>query len=575
MTRYPQTTLGIGAGSLLLVWCWTITPLTADTGQRQPFAKFLRWPTAPRTVDADDADDADIRQLAKLSDEELVDFLRARAHTPVTRQQLRAMIERLGSPSFLEREKAMEQLHQLGPYAQQELERAAAHPDAEVRSRASKIHAELTRGAERRDAEMRTVVATIIRRQSPGAVPYLLRLLPRLEQRYMRVMTVKALTLTAQLDDADVLRQGLSDPNASIRDAAATAYEVVLGAKVVPEIRPLLNDPDEQVQLRAAVLLLNHDERKALTTLGRLLHSPNVEIRGNSYRVLRVATGQEIDFIPYAPPAARAASAKVWQDWLREHGGSARLRLPVALENRRGLILVTNLHKHYILELNEQGNVVWQRNFQGAWCCEGLPNGHRLLGSNDGLVVEWDEMGKEVWRLPKLRGSVRSVRRLRNGNTLVAYRVQKKSVVQEFTPIGTVVWETEHSDYVEHVQRLVNGNTLLALYFSGSVIEIDQQGKIVWDVKEMGRPHSVQRLDNGNTLVCQESYGSQVVEVDPRGKVVWSYQSDWPMHAQRLADGTMIITERRCRVLAVDAEGKTMWEHDGGFNAGFIHLSAY
>ena len=73
-----------------------------------------------------------------------------------------------------------------------------------------------------------------------------------------------------------------------------------------------------------------------------------------------------------------------------------------------------------VYETDAQGKVVWEQAVTGVWAVKGLPNGHRLISSyTDKFLVEYDAIGKEIWRFDDLPNKPYSVQRLPNGNTLV------------------------------------------------------------------------------------------------------------------------------------------------------------
>jgi hypothetical protein len=72
----------------------------------------------------------------------------ARSSDKTARDKVAALIKQLGAPNFDDREKAYDDLCKLGPVALAQLQEAAKHPDAEVRSRVEKLLAELDRGGD-------------------------------------------------------------------------------------------------------------------------------------------------------------------------------------------------------------------------------------------------------------------------------------------------------------------------------------------------------------------------------------------------------------------------------------------
>ncbi len=78
--------------------------------------------------------------------------------------------------------------------------------------------------------------------------------------------------------------------------------------------------------------------------------------------------------------------------------------------------------------------------------------------------------------------------------------------------------------------RLLNGNTLIALFTPGKVIEVTPKGKVVWELEGLGPLLDADRLPNGHTLVAQNG---AVAEYDAKGKKVWSMKVTYPMEVSR------------------------------------------
>ena len=75
----------------------------------------------------------------------------------------------------------------------------------------------------------------------------------------------------------------------------------------------------------------------------------------------------------------------------------------------------------------------------------------------------------------------------------------------------------------------------------------------------MGNPYSVERLTNGNTLVANRR-NNKVVEVDREGQMVWFYDAAPSLYrAQRLPDGNTLIVSSGGAV-EVDAGGEVVWQ---------------
>lgn len=186
---------------------------------------------------------------------------------------------------------------------------------------------------------------------------------------------------------------------------------------------------------------------------------------------------------------------------------------------------------------------------------ERLANGNTLiteLGKQPRLLeVSADgEIQVEVPLQPETDNAhlqTRMARKLANGNYLAPHLLAYK--VKEYTPEGKVVsqiaTDTEElggrklRSWPFTAIRLPNGNTLVGLTLSHRVVEFDPHGKPVWQVTNddlEGRPINdacgVQRLPNGNTVIACHHAGSgiRVFEVAPDKKIVWANRGAYHVH---------------------------------------------
>src|SRR5688572_28173349 len=94
-----------------------------------------------------------------------------------------------------------------------------------------------------------------------------------------------------------------------------------------------------------------------------------------------------------------------------------------------------------------------------------LQTGNILLANQAG-VTEIDRQGTKVWSYTQDIAGCSSVRKLANGNVLIAHPNRGK--VMEIRPFGATggqsVWSQEGLSYPYDAQRLENGNTLIAEY---------------------------------------------------------------------------------------------------------------
>jgi hypothetical protein len=474
----------------------------------------------------------------------LREYLRSLNPSAEVRREIGVLIGELGSEDFAQREAASRRLTALAGMARPELEQASRDKDQEVARRAKDLLAKAAE-ADHGDEVQLAALREVSRRKTQGIVPLLLETLPRLRRFDLRQAAGRALAATARPEDAEGLRRALGPG-------------------------------DESVCLAAAVVLLDRGDRRALTALGRLLDSEDLPTRNRAGRVLRAVTGRDVGFVAYAAPKVRTQAVARWREWIDQDGPTARLSLPAPAQSPLGKVLLCNWREGHVVELDGSGKKVCEMPYKEARCCQGLPDGNRLLGNSSGQVDEYDARGKHLWHLDAGRhdDEVAAVRRLPSGHTLVLLSREESGEeerLREFRPDTSICWQASLGrDLAVDVQRLGNGNTLVALMGTQRLVEVDRGARVVWQVKARGLPNSVQRLGDGRTLTAF-SRGGKVVEVDHGGDVVWSYAINHPTHARRLPDGhTVIATDTK--VIEIDAAGRVLWEHQ---EEGVRYLSAY
>ena len=325
---------------------------------------------------------------------------------------------------------------------------------------------------------------------------------------------------------------------------ALGALAAVLQTDADPHALRLLTDPDEQVQAAAARVLADHGRRESLAVLVRLLDSANTAVRRKTIQTLRSLTGQHFGFLGYDPPEKRAAAVSRWQAWLVTDSAAAALSFPLRESAfDLGRLLVCDHSQHLLIEFDAAGRKVWQRTVgQQPWACLGLPSGHRLVGSYaERSIVEYDDQGEEVWRVEGLPGGPTSIQRLDNGNTLVA--CTEGSQVIEIDPAKKTVWSAAIEGRPVDARRLEDGRTLVTLQHAQKVVEIDAAGKVVWEITGLGMAFSAERLESGTTLVCALGH-NKIREFDRTGKVVWERGGfSNPYCAQRIPGGNTIVVD--------------------------------
>ena len=147
------------------------------------------------------------------------------------------------------------------------------------------------------------------------------------------------------------------------------------------------------------------------------------------------------------------------------------------LQNGNTLVACSSANR--VIEYSRENEIVWEASIQGRPVdVQRLENGNTLVAlesSKDGnKVVEVNADGDEVWQ--HKNNSPLTAERLENGNTLIASSGGKNVV--EVTPDGEVVWEHAAGQKCTVARRLPNGDTLVGTLARLSAIRAD--GTVRW-----------------------------------------------------------------------------------------------
>ncbi|MHA1371083.1 MAG: aryl-sulfate sulfotransferase, partial [Promethearchaeota archaeon] len=246
--------------------------------------------------------------------------------------------------------------------------------------------------------------------------------------------------------------------------------------------------------------------------------------------------------------------------------------------------------------MDTSGGLNWSYYMPNSLDKELTQNGNILITTGEpghGQVVEIDMNKNVLWSITEVGGIPlnfpHDADRLPNGNTLIADTGNDRAI--EVTLDGNIAWSwyawdyfsaedaIKGQSYLNDVDRLPNGNTLICLRDLSTVIEVDPDGKIVWLYGGPGsgllnKPHNPDRLLNGNTLIC-DSENRRIVEVTPAGAIKWQYNPEsepgvpmlgWPRDADLLPDGHLLISDTRVNgrgknaIYEIDREsGEIIW----------------
>lgn len=178
-----------------------------------------------------------------------------------------------------------------------------------------------------------------------------------------------------------------------------------------------------------------------------------------------------------------------------------------------------------------------------------LPGGLLLVSHGNGCAEYRIADGARQWSLDTFSG-VNSAQRLDNGNTLLAIFSKEGSRLLEVDRAGAEVASipVKAGDSLRLVRRLPNGNTLVA---AGHLIEVDPTGAQVrkFQVGQGGKGYVGVRLPDGRTLGTT-GHLATVREWDAEGKLLREIGGrdfgglglDWSSGFHLLPNGHLVVT---------------------------------
>ncbi|HEY3787922.1 MAG TPA: PQQ-binding-like beta-propeller repeat protein [Urbifossiella sp.] len=174
------------------------------------------------------------------------------------------------------------------------------------------------------------------------------------------------------------------------------------------------------------------------------------------------------------------------------------------------------------------GAVLKHRNFNQPLSAQPLPNGGMLIVCRQSLL-EYDQDGKQIWIYQRPNGQdILAGKRLPGGDTIFLTMAQQGENCFRLDAKGKFVGKGVTVGRMQNIGSIINmdvidDNTILICEMD-KVAEYNlKTGKQVWKYTT-NMPTSVQRLPNGNTLIASLNQ-NRAVEVDPAGEVVWEYRA--------------------------------------------------
>ncbi len=546
--------------------------------QRQPIEEYLsklagEWTPAVRFASEDKIGrrirrDAWASWWRNADADSLLAAVREHTQTPEDRVKIAALLEKIGSDDFNEREKITKDLFDLGRICIPQLRETAKSKDAETARRANRL-------IERIESDPihhlpSAAVRILALRKPPHSVETLLAYLPFAENEDIAGDTKNALTTLALQDGKPhpSLMRSLKDSNPEVRATVAEALLQGGGPEGRAAARTLLADDSPEVRLRVALAAARTNDRDSVPVLIELLLAlPIDRVSQVEASLFQLAGDTAPDTSAGTEKADRKKCRDAWMAWWKVNATRVDLARLTA-QPWYGYTLICDLQGNRVYELDRQGKQRWLiSNAGGPADARILPNNRVLIAEyGSDRVTERDFDGKIVWE--KHVPNPVNVQRLPNGNTFVA-------------TINGPIFEFDRSgNEVTRINNVGGANLMAAVRTRlGTIFALTQNGQccILDSAGRQLKTFAAGRFGNGlggieatpqGRVVLAQQNRNKVVEFDSEGKTIVEVDAPNAVSATSLPNGHFLVAAQNAqRVFEVDRSGKIVWEHS---NAGQV-----
>jgi PQQ-like domain len=244
--------------------------------------------------------------------------------------------------------------------------------------------------------------------------------------------------------------------------------------------------------------------------------------------------------------------------------------------NERGNTLIADQFNNRVIEVDRQGNIVWQF---GLGPADFSPAS--IIGTNDAQRVG----DLTLMAGTGTPGGQPEAPNCTNPSGCADNRVllvdRHGNIVWQYGQFGVTGFGPNQLNVPVQNTWLPTGHVLITDQANERVIEVDPHTQgIVWQYgtngvsgngpNQLNNPNCAELLENGHILICDEN-NNRAFEVTRAGNIVWQYGSGDPNNgdpvsgvafASRLENGHTLITDsNHSRIVEIDGNKNVVWQY--------------
>lgn len=238
--------------------------------------------------------------------------------------------------------------------------------------------------------------------------------------------------------------------------------------------------------------------------------------------------------------------------------------------NKKGNILISDQFNNRVIEVQTNGNIVWQYGLGPDDLTDTSP-----IGVNDAQRVGSRTLIACTGLAPGLDSAVPDG--VADNRVILVNAAGK--ILWQYGEFGETGNGSNQLNTPVQSTWLPGNNVLITDQGNNRIIEVNMRKKIIWqypgsntnDADQLNSPNSAELLKNGHILIADEN-NSRAIEVTRADQIVKTYSAGGTVvvlgFASRLPNGHTLLTDSgNARAVEVDTNDEVVWQYFTGTNA--------